>query len=147
LAEFLIRLSTASDFPAIKALIRETHLNPLGLDWRRFIVVTRTDGVFAGCGQIKPHNDGSRELASIAVIAEYRGQGVARKVIEQLLATNPPPLYLMCRSSLEPFYLKFGFRSLEYFEMPSYFQRMVRLSGLMLHMAQSNDHLSVMKIE
>jgi len=58
------------------------------LDWKRFVVAETHDGGFIGCGQLKPHKDSSLELASIAVDASYRGQGVARAMIEHLLASS-----------------------------------------------------------
>ncbi|MGC8857422.1 MAG: GNAT family N-acetyltransferase, partial [Anaerolineae bacterium] len=87
------------------------------------------------------------ELASIAVHPAFRQQGVARAIIERLLAEGPRPLYLMCRSSLTPFYEKFGFRVLPPAEMPPYFQRMVRLTVLLQRLARSVDGLAVMKKE
>jgi N-acetylglutamate synthase-like GNAT family acetyltransferase len=147
LAEFVIRPSTENDLASIKGLIRTTRLNPFGLEWQHFVVVLSAQGIFAGCGQIKYHNDGSRELASIAVVSEYRKHGVARMIIEHLLAKNPPPLYLMCRSGLEPFYRKFGFHPLEYVDMPPYFQRISRLGAAMMRLVKRSEHLLVMKLD
>jgi len=69
-------------------LINRVGINPLGLDWKRFIVAETHYGGFIGCGQLKPPKDSSLELASIAVDASYRGQGVARAMIEHLLAPS-----------------------------------------------------------
>ncbi len=111
-------------------MIRAAGINPTGLDWRRFIVAMTPDGKVAGCGQVKPHSDGSRELASIAVRPDFRRQGIAQAVIERLLAENPPPLYLICRDRLGPFYERFGFRALRENEMPLYFRRLMRAARL-----------------
>jgi ribosomal protein S18 acetylase RimI-like enzyme len=74
-----------------------------------------------GCGQIKPHSDGSRELASIAVQVQARGQGLARAVIVELLAREKTrPIYLMCRARLVPLYVIFGFHVIKLDEMPVY---------------------------
>jgi N-acetylglutamate synthase-like GNAT family acetyltransferase len=62
-----------------------------------------------GVGQIKKHRDGSRELASVAVVPEFQGQGVATALIRKLLSTNEDHLYLLCRDDLEGFYQRFGF--------------------------------------
>jgi GNAT superfamily N-acetyltransferase len=62
-----------------------------------------------GCGQIKPHRDGSRELASIAVQKGWRRQGIAAAIIQRLLADEPPPVWLTCMDRLVPFYEQFGF--------------------------------------
>ena len=67
LAEFTVRPATREDFPAIRSLIHTVRINPTGLGWRRFLVAVTPQGRLLGCGQIKLHADGSREMASIAV--------------------------------------------------------------------------------
>ncbi len=142
MAEFTLRRAVAEDRAAIRALVRQGRVNPFGLDWRRFVVVTTSSGEVIGCGQVKRHADGSRELASLVVREDYRGRGVARCIIEHFLAGNPPPLYLMCRASLRAFYARFGFRPLSPDEMPSYFRRVARLARWL---RQSDDALLVMR--
>lgn len=123
------RKASRKDAWAIRRLVWQVGINPTGLDWRRFLVaVDERDQVIA-CGQIKPHGETIRELASIAVRPAYRGQGIARQVIEQLIARTPPPLYLYCREALTPFYEKFGFRVLGEDEMPAEFRRLWRVIG------------------
>ncbi|RPI82657.1 MAG: GNAT family N-acetyltransferase, partial [Chloroflexi bacterium] len=65
--EYKIREASQRDFKYIKKLIYSVRINPIGLDWRRFIVATDPEDSILACGQIKRHYDGSRELASIAV--------------------------------------------------------------------------------
>jgi N-acetylglutamate synthase-like GNAT family acetyltransferase len=133
LAEFTLRPATEADFPVIRQLIRESRLNPTGLNWRRFLIAETPEGQFAGCGQIKPHPEGTLELASIAVREPYREHGLASRMIEQLLANEPfRPIYLTCGSELSLFYEKFGFRVLELAEMPVYYRRLSRLVNLFL---------------
>ena len=121
----------------------------MGLDWKRFVVATDQEGEVIGCGQLKPHGKEIFELASIATRPEYRNQGVARAIIERLLADSPRPLYLMCRSRLEPLYEKFGFHAISYAEMPRYFQRISKLAGWVEMVARSGEGegLSVMKLQ
>ncbi len=145
LAEFALRRAEAGDAPAIRALVREGRINPFGLDWRRFVVAVTPSGEVIGCGQVKAHRDGSRELASIAVRRAYRGRGVARAIIERLLAENPPPLYLMCRASLGPFYEPFGFQAVAFEEMPPHFRRVVRLARWLRGLRGSGEALLVMR--
>ena len=47
-------------------------LNPFSLGWPRFLVA-EDGGRVVGVAQIKPHGDGSRELASLAVVARPAG--------------------------------------------------------------------------
>ncbi|MBK7893948.1 MAG: GNAT family N-acetyltransferase [Anaerolineaceae bacterium] len=103
------RPAKASDEAAIKSLIRAVNINPMGLKWPRFLVAVEENGRLVGCGQIKPHRGGSRELASIAVQKEYRRQGIAGEIIQRLLAEEQPPVWLTCMDKLVPFYAQFGF--------------------------------------
>lgn len=103
------RPAQANDEAAIKALIKAVNINPMGLKWRRFLVAVDGNGRLIGCGQIKSHRDGSRELASIAVQKAWRQQGVAGAIIQQLLADETPPVWLTCMDKLVPFYEQFGF--------------------------------------
>jgi amino-acid N-acetyltransferase len=143
--QFTLRPATAEDDSAIRRQVRLGKINPTGLDWRRFIVAVAPNGEVIGCGQIKPHGDGSREVASIVVEPDWRGQGVARAVIERLLYENPGDLYLMCRSKLGPFYEKFGFRGLSEEEMPKYFRRISRVAGLLHALQDEGERLLVMQ--
>jgi N-acetylglutamate synthase-like GNAT family acetyltransferase len=144
-SEFTIRSAVASDAKRIRRIINLVHINPTGLSWKRFIVAIDGQGNIIGCGQAKPHKDGSMELASIAVLPEWRGKGVARCIIEHLLEQYPGQLYLMCRSPLEPLYQKFGFHTISYNEMPPYFQQINRMADLYNRLTHAPDHLSVMR--
>lgn len=146
MVDFVVRPATRQDFPGIRALIHAVSINPTGLAWQRFLVAVTPDNILLGCGQIKPHFDGSRELASIAVQEQARGQGVARAVIQELMVREKMrPLYLMCRARLEPLYVKFGFRAIRLDEMPVYFQRISRAERIFNSKAKPEDRLLVMR--
>src|SRR5512146_1123810 len=132
---FRLRPATAQDFPAIRELIRLVGINPMSLDWRRFVIAVDGSDRLLGCGQLKPHGKDVIELASLAVQPDQRNHGIARAIIEELLQRAPRPLYLMCRAELGPFYQKWGFRSLEAHEMPPYFRRIARLAGMFAPLA------------
>lgn len=117
----------------------------MGLDWQRFLIAVSSGGNLAGCGQIKQHGAEIRELASIVVTPEFRGKGVARLVIEQLLAETEMPIYLMCRSKLGIFYERFGFQPLAVKEMPAYFRRISTLANVFSAMTKDGEGLLVMK--
>ena len=127
---YTLRPAKAQDFPATRSLIRQVGINPLGLHWERFILAVDSQGDMIGCGQVKPHSDGSRELASIAVVEAWRGRGVASAIIRHLMAAENGRLYLTCRAGLGPFYQRFGFRQAQSGELPPYFQRLNRLVRL-----------------
>ena len=147
MADVLLRPARETDFPAIKTLIHESQINPTGLDWRRFTVAETPDGQFIGCGQLKPHSDGTLELASLAVIPLQRGKGVARVIIQELIADASRPLYLTCRAQLGPFYEKFGFRGISGDELPEYFRRISKLAGLVNALQIIQDKLLVMVLD
>jgi N-acetylglutamate synthase-like GNAT family acetyltransferase len=140
-----IRPATEADQPRILRLIREVRLPRMNLRWPNF-VVAQEDGEVVGMGQVKSHGDGSRELASIAVVPARQGQGIGSAIIETLLAREPGVvLHLSCRSQLEGYYERFGFARLEPTLYPPYFRRttllvsrITRLFGL---------HLLVMRRE
>ena len=144
MADFLLRPASESDSSSIKDLINRVGINPIDLDWRRFVIAVDGSGKMVGCGQLKPHGKDVIELASIAVEPSHQHQGIARVIIEHLIAQGPRPLYLTCRSRLGSFYEKWGFRSIEPAEMPAYFRRLSRLVNLMA--AFMNDKMLVMKL-
>ena len=144
---YTIRPARESESGQIRELIHLTGINPMGLDWKRFVVAVNDRDEMIGCGQLKPHGENILELASLAVYPEYRDQGVARAIVEHLLAQSLRPLYLMCASPLGRFYEKFGFREIEYDEMPRYFQRISRLAGLATTLLQRNERLLIMKLQ
>jgi N-acetylglutamate synthase-like GNAT family acetyltransferase len=139
------RPAAKEDAPAIRALIRKVGINPMDLNWRHFLVMMDEDGRLAACGQIKVHAGGLRELASIAVADRYRGQGLARRIIERLMEQESPPLYLTCRSSLESLYQKFGFNPLKVDEMPPYYRRLYRLARVFIWLSGRRESMSVMR--
>lgn len=144
---FTLRPARETDFASIKELIHVGGINPMGLDWKRFVVAENAQGQVIGCGQIKPHGQEILELASIAVSPEHRGHGIARKIIGHLLSNSPRPLYLMCRSGLGALYERFGFRSLGYDEMPRYFQRISKLAGMVASLTRKGEFLLIMKLQ
>jgi N-acetylglutamate synthase-like GNAT family acetyltransferase len=140
-----LRPATAADAEIIHQIISNEHLNPMSLNWERFVLAQDDAGNVIGCGQIKPHGDGTFELASIAVVPEWRGRGVARRIIEHLLEQHPGRLYLTCRDVLEPLYQKFGFVTVGRDEMTPYFLRLSRLANLFTSLLRRSERMLVMR--
>ncbi len=144
--KFILRPARQEDASSIRALIHRVEINPIGLDWRRFTLAVDSQDQMLGCGQLKRHSDGSLELASIAVEENWRGQGIAAKIIEYLISTSPSgPLYLTCRANLGSFYERFGFITLTPDEMPSYFRRIYRIFTMIRKTGLISDDLLVMR--
>ena len=147
MTNYKIRPALESESDQIKALINLIGINPTGLDWKRFIVAVNAEGQVISCGQLKPHGADVLELASIGTLPEYRGQGLARAVIEELLRESPRPLHLMCIAHNGPMYEKFGFHIIEFKDMPRYFQRIKKLFDVTDAFRRSSEELLVMKLE
>jgi hypothetical protein len=60
----IIRPASADDQYAITAIVRAARIYPRDLDWQRFLLAQWGQDII-GVGQVRPHRDGSRELASI----------------------------------------------------------------------------------
>ena len=140
-----LRPATEGDSSAIKALIRAVQINPMGLHWKNFLVATDSQGQLIGCGQVKSHQDGSCELASIAVVEHWRKRGIASRIIQHLIDAHHGTLYLTCRSALGSFYQRFGFYRITNNEMPPYFRRINHIAGLFNKSGLIKDTLLVMK--
>ncbi len=120
-----LRPAADRDQADIRRIVRAAGINPTSLQWPRFIVADEA-GVIVGVGQVKPHRDGTRELASIAVVPEYQHRGIGSDIVTALVAReHGAVLHLTCRSQLQGYYERFGFRRLDPAEYPRYFARMV----------------------
>ncbi|MCW5876267.1 MAG: GNAT family N-acetyltransferase [Anaerolineales bacterium] len=142
---FHVQSAEEAQAAAIRDLVRSSGINPTGLASERFLVALTPSGELIGCVQVKPHADGSRELASLAVAPAWRGRGVARALMGAILAQHPGELYLMCQSRLGPMYEKFGFQAISSEQMPTYFRRVSKLAGMVLAMNRAGETLLVMR--
>ncbi|MGD0173258.1 MAG: GNAT family N-acetyltransferase [Anaerolineales bacterium] len=142
-----LRPAAAADERAIRAIIRGEGLNPLSLHWQNFLLAEDSQRKIVGIGAVKQHADGSRELASIAVLPEWRGRGVASAVINALLSRESRPLYLTCRDTMTGFYERFGFREIGVGEMTPYFRRLFRILGIVIRAIHAGRKPVVMKRE
>ena len=112
-----IRPAREADQEVITALIREAMLNPRNLDWRNFMVAEDA-GRIVGLRQVKPHRQGSREVASGYVRPEYRSRGISERLMRELLARETGPLWLLCNERWTPYYERFGFRRVRSRDLP-----------------------------
>jgi N-acetylglutamate synthase-like GNAT family acetyltransferase len=117
----------------------------MNVHWPNFLVAD-DDGKIVGVGQVKSHGDGSRELASIAVLPPRQREGIGIAVIDALLAREPGVvLHLSCPRALERYYARFGFRRIELAAYPPYFRRTTALVNLISRLF--GIHLIVMRRE
>ena len=142
---FRLRPAAAADQAKIKAIIQAMRINPFGLKWSRFVLAVTGDDEMVGCGQVKPHGDGSRELASIAVCRQWRRQGVARAIIEHLQAQHGAPLWLTCPSRRIPIYQKFGFCEVTKGQgLPLYFRLVYGMGWVLRPLLRDDNYLAIM---
>lgn len=131
---------------AIRALIWRVHINPFGLAWQRFLVAVEPGGRVIGCGQIKPHAGGIRELASLAVAPSHQGQGIGKALVAGLLLTQQPPIFLMTHKKRESYYQQFGFYSIPEDQMPVDFRRFWQaLFWIEKHLRRKEPSLRIMR--
>jgi N-acetylglutamate synthase-like GNAT family acetyltransferase len=111
-AALTIRRATERDELAITSLVRSEHLNPIGLDWRRFVIAVDAAGV-AGAVQLRRHPDDARELGSLVVRPDARGRGIAARLIDALLATAGARVLMITGAAFAAHYARWGFRRIE----------------------------------
>ena len=142
-----LRAATAEDQAAIRRIIRAARLNPMALDWPRF-VVAESGGEVIGVGQIKVLGDGTRELASLAVLPAYQGDGVGSALAWTLISRTPGPLYLRCADHNERYYHRFGFVTLAAEQMPRSLRRVYQivnaLVGLYNRLTGGSERMLIM---
>jgi N-acetylglutamate synthase-like GNAT family acetyltransferase len=118
-----LRAAADRDQAAIRRIVRAARINPSGLEWQRFIVAEEA-GAIVGVGQAKPHRDGTREVASIAVVPVRQGRGIGSAIVNALLAREPAAVFhLTCRREMQGYYERFGFSRIERPDYPPYFAR------------------------
>ena len=109
------------------------------------MVAVADEGRVVGIAQIKRHRGGELELASIAVERSYRGQGIARALIERLIKRVRKDLWLTCRSSITGFYRKFGFEdNIASQRIPFYFRVTLKVSSIIRLFGRRNEYIAVM---
>ncbi|MFC1464733.1 MAG: GNAT family N-acetyltransferase [Candidatus Brachytrichaceae bacterium NZ_4S206] len=123
-----LRPATEADQGAIRRMVLAACLDPTSLDWRNFIVAV--DGAeIVGVAQIKPYAD-CREFGSLVVKPAYRNQGIGGRLIEALLQREQGEVYLLCASTLAPYYAKFGFTVIDDRRAPATLRRKLRVASL-----------------
>ncbi len=128
-----IRPATQNDQATITTMVRDAGLNPVNLRWANFLVAEdggASAGRIVGVGQLRPHADGSRELALLVVDASCRRQGVGSQLVRGLLALQAPPVYLFCEGELEGYYGRFGFQVIRGAALPPPLARLYRAGRL-----------------
>lgn len=141
---YSIRAATAADQAAITRIVRAARINPTGLRWPRFLVAA-AGGTVIGTVQLKPHRDGTVELASLAVLPAWQRAGVGAALVRSARARGPRPLYLTCADHLEGYYGRLGFRRVEPRALPRDLGRLYVAGNLLLGLARRPERLLVLR--
>jgi len=117
-----IRKARQTDMAKINSIALKYDLDSNDMEFQQFIVAEEA-GKIVGFGRLLPH-EGCIELGTIGVVEEYRGKGIAKKIIERLLdlvraACLParqglkpaPSVYLT--TLIPSFFEQFGFKRLD----------------------------------
>lgn len=129
----VIRPAAPSDQPRIHVLVRRERLNPIGLDWTRFLVAEDERGI-VGAVQLRRHADGARELGSLVVAPAARGQGIATRLIDTLLAPQRDRVLMITDGAHAGHFRRWGFQPIDAREAPRsvrFNHRMGRLGRLL----------------
>lgn len=113
-----IRRASAADQPAIQGLVRSERLNPNDLRWPHFVVACDGERL-VGAVQMRHHMDGSHELGSLVVAPELRGQGLATRLIDALLAGFPGPVHMVTLRQHAAHFERWGFRPVTMLRAPA----------------------------
>jgi N-acetylglutamate synthase-like GNAT family acetyltransferase len=122
----VIRQARAADQADITALVRRARLNPRGLHWARFLVADDDDRI-VGVAQVRLHSDGARELASLVVEPEYRGYGLAGRLIDGLLSGDDGRMHMLVDRPFANHYRRWGFYPTSPRSLPGSMSRQYRI--------------------
>jgi N-acetylglutamate synthase-like GNAT family acetyltransferase len=105
-----LRQATAADSGWINAAYADVHFQSSDLS-RELVIVAELDGERAGLGRLVPAGEEACELGGMLVFDAFRGRGVARVIIDELLRhANGRAVYCIPFADLEPIYERAGFR-------------------------------------
>lgn len=121
MTEILIRKACKSDLFAIQKLLSTYFLDPEELEPEDFILA-ELEGKIVGCAALKKSGSEVRnflEIHSIAVHPNFRGKGIGRKLVKQILNTlneqvcDDQACDLYVRTTAPGFFEKMHFTRLE----------------------------------
>jgi N-acetylglutamate synthase-like GNAT family acetyltransferase len=125
----MIRPARGEDQRVIQALVRSEPLNPTRLNWPNFVVAAEESGL-VGAVQLRTHSDGSREIGSLIVRKEWRGQGIASRMIDALISRDDGRLLVITNENIAALFERRGFRRIEPDAVPAAIRRNYRIGRL-----------------
>lgn len=114
---FQVRLAERSEIEWINHCYDEVEFVRSTFD-KEEIAVAEVNGEKAGLGRLVKVDGKNRELGGMYVFEIFRGQGIAKKIVEFLLepTLTSQTIYCLSFEHLVPFYKQYGFRPCTNFE-------------------------------
>jgi amino-acid N-acetyltransferase len=116
MSEITIAPARAEDLEGIKALLVELNLPTAGVDehWKTFLIARDGDAM-VGCGGAEAYQVVAL-IRSIAVKPAYRGHGIGRSLVRQLLdrlASRGLREFYLLTTTAEAYFRKRGFKTID----------------------------------
>ncbi len=116
MSDITISPAVAADILSIKALLVVNDLPTAGVDdhWKTFIVA-RDDAKVVACGGAEAYQFAAL-IRSVAVRPEYRGRGLGRRIVRQLLdrlASRGIREFYLLTTTAEAYFKKRGFKTID----------------------------------
>lgn len=110
-----LRKARQADMMQINSVAKEYDLDSNDMSFEQFIVAEES-GRIVGFGRLLPR-EGCVELGTIGVVEEYRGKGIAKKIIKELIdivqAGRDRPQQIFLTTLIPSFFEQFGFKRLD----------------------------------
>ena len=107
-----IRRATAADQALIGRLVRQARLNPRTLDWPAF-VIAEPDDKLVGVAPGTAARGRQRGAASLVVVDEHRGHGIAARMIDALLCDETRPVFALLDRRYPEHFTRWGFQPIQ----------------------------------
>ncbi len=108
-----LRVATPAEAQWVNERYEEVRFVPSDLA-RETVIIAEIDSVPAGLGRLVPVDDRSCELGGMLVFESFRGRGVAKALIDELLRhANGRDVYCIPFADLESLYASAGFARTE----------------------------------
>lgn len=125
----ILRKATSEDASSIRWLVFTAKLDPTQLKWQQFWVIEFDNNIIA-CGQLRNFTE-AQELGSLVVKKNWRNRGLGSFLTRHLIQQATQPLYLECLGKkLVDYYMKLGFRQVEFQDLPASLKSKFKISQL-----------------
>lgn len=112
-----------TDLPQIKNLIDSVKGDSNNLKSEEFIVAHDGEKII-GCVRTIEIDSNYHRLESLAVLPEYRSQGIGGELVKRIIAKDQiRPIYLICFAEREKFYNKNNFQKTNLDDLPEVLQK------------------------